>query len=171
MGRFRCKCFEVAARFQCKVTGVVDVLERLYDSVEVDGHGKRNLMGIVPAVVIVDMQRLQTISECADHVGCTFSGTAHFCMSDIQAGNEKVVVYDVEVLVKACRGRTCRERGLILFRVSAPHIFGCDFNAAFFCKRQQIKVHFRVFLGGQVVVRMDDADFAACLCGAFQRAF
>ena len=128
-------------------------------------------MGIVPAVVIVDMQRLQTVSECADHVGCTFSGTAHFCMSDIQAGNEKVVVYDVEVFVKACRGRTCRERGLILFLVPAPHIFGCDFDAAPFGKGQQLPVHVRVFLGRLIVIRMDDADFAACLCGAFQRAF
>ena len=47
---------------------VTDLLERGGDGREINGHGERDLVRIVPTVVIVNVKRLQTVAQRTDHV-------------------------------------------------------------------------------------------------------
>ena len=45
-----------------------NLFERGGDGREINGHGERDLVGIVPTVVIVNVKRLQAVVQCTDHV-------------------------------------------------------------------------------------------------------
>ena len=60
--------FEVIIGLQREPAFVTDLFERGGDGREINGHGERDLVGIVPTVVIVNVKRLQVITQRTDHV-------------------------------------------------------------------------------------------------------
>lgn len=60
--------FEVIIGLQREPAFVTDLFERGGDGREINGHGERDLVGIVPAVVIVNVKRLQAVAQRTDHV-------------------------------------------------------------------------------------------------------
>ena len=55
--------FEVIIGLQREPAFVTDLFERGGDGREINGHGERDLVGIVPTVVIVNVKRLQAVAQ------------------------------------------------------------------------------------------------------------
>ena len=68
-----------------------------------------------------------------------------------------------ETYLVGTRGRN------VFISYAIPHIFGGDFYAAFFCKRQQFEIRFGVFLCGSIIIGVDNAILPARDGGKFYR--
>ena len=80
---------------------VTDLFERGGDGREINGHGERDLVGIVPTIVIVNVKRLQAVAQRANHIRCTGAGAAHFRVADVEACDEIRVIYGIDMLDEA----------------------------------------------------------------------
>ena len=149
---------------------IIRILQRAYHLPEVDVHREGDLVGVLPSVVVVQMKRRQAVSKCADHIRRAVARAAHFRVPDVKACDQKRVVHRVDMTAEILARRTGGKGGFILFFVPQPHIFGRDLHAAGLCKGEQVKEKFSVFLGGFVIVGMNDTDLGTDLGGAFDGA-
>lgn len=79
-------------------------------------------------------------------------------------------MYNINMFLEIFSCCTSSKRGFIFCAVPIPHIFGCNFHTTAFRKRQKFCIHFRIFFSRFIVIGMNDAKLAACLCGTFNGA-
>ena len=162
---------QIFIRFKGEVTAVSYFLKGSGNSAEIYLHRKRYVVRIILFVIIVNMERLQMMSQRFYHLRSRRVFSHHLRVSDIQTSNEICVIYSIKMGKKAF-GR--RARGVIrtVFCIRPiPHILGCYLHSVLFCERQKLKVHFCIFFGCTVVIGMDNANASTCLCSAFYGSF
>ena len=130
----------IAVHFQGQPAAVSNILQCLDNSVKVDIHRKGQLVMVSTAVVIVDVQRLQMVSQGVDHRRRSGVHTLHSSVTDVQAGYKIRIVHRIQMGQKTSRIAAGSRRGVIIAGIPVPHILRSNLYAAALGKGQQLQI-------------------------------